>query len=112
VAVVGLVLVGAGAGPLLPVLTARTPHRVAPAVAAQVIGWQLAAASVGAALVSGGIGVWVHASGVGAVAPALGLTAVATTVVVAAVELRPPGRPGGAITPAAMAAPPAPAPHR
>lgn len=112
VAVVGLVLLGAGAGPLLPVLTARTPHRVGPAAAAQAIGWQLAAASVGAALVSGGIGVWVHASGVGAVAPALALTAVATTVVVAAVELRPPGRPGGAITPSATAAPPDPAPRR
>ena len=105
-AVVGLVLLGAGVGPLLPVLTARTPHRVGPAAAARVIGWQLAAASVGAAVVSGGIGLCVHASGVNAVAPALAATAVATAVVVAIVELRTPGGPGVAITLTTAAPPP------
>jgi fucose permease len=111
VAVVGLVLLGAGAGPLLPVLTARTPHRVGPAAAARVMGWQLAAASVGAAVVSGGIGLCVHASGVGAVAPALVVTAVVTAIVVAIVELRMPAGPFAAST-LATAVPPRVTPRR
>jgi fucose permease len=112
VAIVGLALLGAGGGPLLPVLTARTPHRVGPAAAARVIGWQLAAAGVGAALVSGGIGLWVHTSGVGAVAPALVLTAIATAVVVAAVELWSSRQSGATIAPSARTAPPPLAPPR
>jgi fucose permease len=82
VAIASFALLGAGVGPMLPMLTVLTPHRVGQEAAAQVIGWQLAAASVGAALVAGGIGVWVHHSGVGVVPPALALTAVVTAVLV------------------------------
>jgi predicted MFS family arabinose efflux permease len=76
VVIAAFALLGAGVGPLLPMLTVLTPHRVGQQAAAQVIGWQLAAASVGSALVAGGIGVWVHRSGLGAVPPALALMAV------------------------------------
>jgi len=78
------VLLGAGVGPLLPMLTVLTPQRVGHQATAQVIGWQLAAASVGTAVVAGGIGLVVHQSGVSGVAPALALI----TLVTAALILR------------------------
>lgn len=88
VAVAGLALLGAGVGPLLPLLTVLTPRRVGQLAAANVIGWQLAAASLGAALVAGGIGLWVRADGVGAITPALALVALVTAGLVAMLERR------------------------
>jgi fucose permease len=95
VAIAGFALLGAGVGPMLPLLTVLTPHRVGQEAAAQVIGWQLAAASVGAALVAGGIGVWVHHSGVHAVPPALALTAVVTAALVVLLDRQPTRVPAG-----------------
>jgi predicted MFS family arabinose efflux permease len=95
VAIAGFALLGAGVGPMLPLLTVLTPHRVGQEAAAQVIGWQLAAASVGAALVAGGIGVWVHHSGVHAVPPALALTAVVTAALVVLLDRQPARVPAG-----------------
>jgi fucose permease len=82
IAILAFGLLGAGTGPLLPLLTVLTPRRVGSQAAAQVIGWQLAAASVGSAGVAGGIGLWVHRSGLGAVPPALAVIAVAAGVLV------------------------------
>jgi fucose permease len=78
VTVIGLLLLGAGIGPLLPLLTVLTPQRVGEHAAADVIGWQLAAASVGTAVVAGGVGLVVHHSGVSGIAPALAVTAFVT----------------------------------
>jgi fucose permease len=82
VTVIGLLLLGAGVGPLLPMLTVLTPLRVGHQATAQIIGWQLAAASVGTAVVAGGIGLVVHHSGVSGVAPALAIIALVTAALI------------------------------
>jgi fucose permease len=86
--VVGLTLLGAGVGPLLPMLTILTPDRVGRDAAARMIGWQMAAASVGAALISSGVGLVVHHTGVRAIGPAIAVVAVATAAVVGMLERR------------------------
>ncbi len=87
-ALAGFALLGAGVGPLLPMLTVLTPHRVGHEAAAQVIGWQLAAASVGAALAAGGTGVWVRHSGVQVVPSALALMAMVMVALVVLLDSR------------------------
>jgi hypothetical protein len=88
VVLVGFALLGAGVGPLLPLLTVLTPQRVGHEAAARVIGWQLAAASVGSALMAGGVGVWVHHSGVSAVPSALALIGALMTALVVLLDRR------------------------
>jgi fucose permease len=90
-------LLGAGVGPLLPLLTVLTPRRVGHQAASRVIGWQLAAASVGSALMAGGVGVWVHHSGVSAVPPALALMGVLMTVLVVLLDRLAEPAPGAAV---------------
>jgi fucose permease len=87
-AVVALTLLGAGVGPLLPMLTVLTPNRVRREAVARMIGWQMAAAAVGSALVSSGVGLVVHRAGVPAIGPTLTLVAVFTAVVIAALQRR------------------------
>lgn len=88
-AIAAFAILGAGAGPMLPLLTVLTPLRVGRSAAAQLIGWQLAASSVGAAALAGGIGVWVHHSGVGAIPPAIMVIAIACTVLIVALDRQP-----------------------
>ncbi|MCU1658163.1 MAG: major facilitator superfamily 1 [Pseudonocardiales bacterium] len=77
--VVGLVLVAAGTGPVLPLLTSLTPGRVGHAAAPRVIGWQLSAASLGSAFVSGAVGLGVQRAGLGAIGFVLTVVAVLVT---------------------------------
>lgn len=69
VAAAGLVMIGAGVGPLFPVLSSQTPARVGREHSGYVIGWQLAAASVGAALMPGLLGVAVSFGGATTIGP-------------------------------------------
>jgi len=95
VAIIAFVLLGLGAGPMLPMLTVLTPHRVGRQAAAQIIGWQLAAASVGSALFAGGVGLLVHRSGVGVIPPVLATMAVVTAVLIVALDRQTASREAG-----------------
>jgi fucose permease len=87
-----LALLGAGVGPLLPMLTVLTSDRVGPEVVPRMIGWQMAAAAVGSALISSSVGFVVHHAGVRAIGPALTVVAVVTAMVVGVLQRRCPRR--------------------
>jgi fucose permease len=74
---VALVGLGAALGPIFPLQTVLTPHRVGAAATTAMIGYQLAAASLGAILIPGGLGPLVARWGVGVVPPVLFGAAVA-----------------------------------
>jgi fucose permease len=53
----GLVIAGAGLGPIFPTLVSLTPHRVGPERTSTVMGYQLSSAALGGSVISAVIGV-------------------------------------------------------
>ena len=90
-AVVGLVILGLGSGPMFPLLTSLTPLRVGLLATPRVIGWQLGAASIGAGVISGGVGLLVHQNGSGAIGLALLVVSVVVVGFVALLDVVAPG---------------------
>ncbi len=91
-AVVGLVILGLGSGPMFPLLTSLTPLRVGLLATPRVIGWQLGAASIGAGVISGGVGLLVHRSGSGAIGLSLLVVSVVVVGFVALLDVVAPGQ--------------------
>ncbi len=78
VAVIGLVVIGAGLAGVFPALVALTPARVGDEMARHVIGWQIGAASVGGAAISALFGAVFQRYGLQYFGPALVVVAALT----------------------------------
>ena len=78
VAVIGLVVIGAGLAGVFPALVALTPARVGDEMARHVIGWQIGAASIGGAAISALFGAVFQRYGLQYFGPALVVVAALT----------------------------------
>lgn len=87
----GMLLAGAGLGPVFPLGVSLTPSRVGDAATSRMVGYQIAAANLGAAAFPAGVGWLVALAGVGVVGPAV--TAAGVVLVVVAEALRRSTRP-------------------
>ena len=78
VAIIGLVVIGAGLAGVFPALVALTPARVGDEMARHVIGWQIGAASIGGAAISALFGAVFQRYGLQYFGPALVVVAALT----------------------------------
>ena len=78
---VGVALLGLGAGPIFPTLIAATPRRVGAAHAANAVGFQIAAAALGQSLLPALVGLLAGALGLEVVAPSLFAAALALSAI-------------------------------